>query len=113
MVAPWNLPYAKARKSSHVVMATTDAGGHVAWFTTDKHGKLTRWFATPTREFIEAIQSIDALPRPAPSALPRDAKGMIRSAEYPDRVGFLPIDGEGLMTARIYSSTAHNPTVGS
>lgn len=113
MVAQWNLPYAKARKSSHVVMATTGAGGHVASFTTNKDGELTRWFATPIREFLEAIQSIDALPRPAPSVLPPDAKGMIRSAEHPDRVGFLPIDGEGLMTARIYSSTAHNPTMGS
>lgn len=113
MVAPWNLPYDKARKSGHVVMGTTYAGGHVAWFTTTKDGELTRWFGTPIREFLEAIQSVDPLPRPAPSVLPVDAKGMIRSAEYPDRVGFLPIDGEDLMTARIYSATAHNPALGS
>lgn len=113
MVAPWNIPYAKARRSSHVVMATTQAGGHVAWFTTSKDGELRRWFSTPIREFIEAIQSIDPSPRPAPSALSPDAKGMIRSAEFPDRVGFLPVDGKGLMTARVYNATAHNPNLGS
>jgi predicted alpha/beta-fold hydrolase len=113
MVAPWNMPYAKARKSGHVVMATTHAGGHVAWFTTSKAGELRRWFSTPIREFIEAIQTIDPSPRLTPSALPADAKGMIRSAEYPDRVGFLPVDGKGLMTARVYNATAHNPNLGS
>lgn len=115
MVAPWNIPYEKASKSGHVVMATTYAGGHVAWFTNDnkhKKGELTRWFARPIREWIEGIQSIDPLPRPAPAVLDPDAKGLVRSAELPERVGFSPISGEGLMTARIYSASAHNPMVG-
>ena len=93
-------------------MATTHAGGHVAWFTT-KDGQLRRWFSTPIREFIEAIQSTDPSPRLAPSVLPPDAKGMIRSAEHPDRVGFLPVDGEGLTTARVFNTIANNQNLGS
>ena len=55
MVLPSNLPYAQARKSGHVVLATTGGGGHVAWFT---GGGMKRWFTTPLREFVEGIHSV-------------------------------------------------------
>lgn len=60
MVAAWNLPVNEVVQSEHVVMAHTNAGGHVAWFTTED-GELKRWFSKPIREFIEALHSVGCI----------------------------------------------------
>ncbi|KAF8307450.1 AB-hydrolase YheT [Clavulina sp. PMI_390] len=119
MVAPFNIPYAKARRSPYVVMGTTYGGGHVAWFTTatnpqsgQKH--QTRWFGTPIREFVEAIQSVDPAPKPGMAALGKDAKGLTRARDMPDRVGFMEYEDDGtLMTARKYWPIVKTVNIGS
>jgi predicted alpha/beta-fold hydrolase len=54
MVAPRNLPHKEIENSSHVVMASTHAGGHVAWFT----DKESRWFTIPMKEWVLALLDV-------------------------------------------------------
>lgn len=54
MVGAYNLPRKEIELSSHVVMASTGKGGHVAWFT-DKEG---RWFTQPTKEWVLALLDV-------------------------------------------------------
>ncbi|KAF8343840.1 uncharacterized protein EI90DRAFT_3114431 [Cantharellus anzutake] len=110
MVAPRNLLHKEIENSSHVVMASTHAGGHVAWFT----DKESRWFTIPTKEWVLALLDVDPSPKRPVPALPADAKGIVRSQQWPDRIGYKCLDSaEGLVTARIYNQDAQAPAIGS
>lgn len=62
------LPFDLVKESQHVVLAVTEKGGHVGWFThpdeeevdesdAEKMG-LQRWYNKPIIEFFEAIRQV-------------------------------------------------------
>ncbi|OBZ89130.1 hypothetical protein A0J61_02831 [Choanephora cucurbitarum] len=47
------IPYDEIKVNPHVVLATTDYGGHLGWFENNKNP--TRWMVKPLAEFITAM----------------------------------------------------------
>ncbi|KAF8743410.1 LNS2 protein, partial [Rhizoctonia solani] len=53
-IASKTIPYKAASSSEYFVLATTEGGGHLGWFT-QENGKLKRWYTRPVVEFLTAI----------------------------------------------------------
>lgn len=53
-IASKTIPYEAARTNNSFVLATTEGGGHLGWFTQEE-GKLKRWYTRPVVEFLSAI----------------------------------------------------------
>ncbi|KAG9080685.1 hypothetical protein FRC06_006257, partial [Ceratobasidium sp. 370] len=52
-IAAKTIPYQAARVNEHFVLATTEGGGHLGWFTL-RSGQLKRWYTRPVVEFLSA-----------------------------------------------------------
>ncbi|KAJ1308893.1 hypothetical protein OPQ81_004580 [Rhizoctonia solani] len=77
-IASKTIPYNAARSSDCFVLATTEGGGHLGWFTREK-GEIKRWYTRPVVDFLTAVaaQSSTSVP---PPVLEND--GMIRDPEH-------------------------------
>jgi predicted alpha/beta-fold hydrolase len=53
-IAAKTIPYDAACASGLFVLATTEGGGHLGWFTQEE-GKLRRWYTRPVVEFLSAM----------------------------------------------------------
>ena len=113
MVAAYNLPKKEIEGSTHVVMASTYAGGHVAWFT----DREKRWFTTPTKEWILALLDVSRVFPPLSCSFPKfshiliyvvcdDNHTAIRFVEMKvdptpkEPTPALPVDAKGIIRAR-------------
>ncbi|CAE6492095.1 unnamed protein product [Rhizoctonia solani] len=80
-IASKTIPYKAASSSDFFVLATTEGGGHLGWFT-QEDGRLKKWYTRPVVEFLTAI----ATSQPsisAPSPILND-DGMIFDANRPE-----------------------------
>lgn len=56
-IAARTIPYEAARANESFVLATTEGGGHLGWFT-EEGGKLNRWYTRPVVEFLTAAVAV-------------------------------------------------------
>ncbi|KDN51239.1 hypothetical protein RSAG8_00868, partial [Rhizoctonia solani AG-8 WAC10335] len=80
-IASETIPYKAASSSNHFVLATTESGGHLGWFT-QENGRLKRWYTRPVVEFLTAI-AINQTSISAPSSVLNN-DGMICDASCPE-----------------------------
>ncbi|CAE6510716.1 unnamed protein product [Rhizoctonia solani] len=64
-IASRTIPYKAASSSDYFVLATTEGGGHLGWFT-QEDGKLKRWYTRPVVEFLTAIATQSSTSAPSP-----------------------------------------------
>jgi predicted alpha/beta-fold hydrolase len=50
------MPYEVFKKSSNLILATTERGGHCCHLSYDKWGMPTQWFQHPIAEFLRFIK---------------------------------------------------------
>ncbi|KAH7343543.1 Alpha/Beta hydrolase protein [Rhizoctonia solani] len=82
-IASKTIPYAAARSNGHFVLATTEGGGHLGWFT-QENGELKRWYTRPLSSFLlPSLQFHDQSSTPAPSPT-LNSDGMIWDAKRPE-----------------------------
>ncbi|KAG8726417.1 hypothetical protein FRC12_023415, partial [Ceratobasidium sp. 428] len=80
-IAAKTIPYQAACANQHFVLATTEGGGHLGWFTR-QNGQLKRWYTRPVTEFLSAITAT-ATTGAAIMATTLDRDGMLREAGRP------------------------------
>jgi predicted alpha/beta-fold hydrolase len=56
-IAAKTIPYEAARTNNYFVLATTEGGGHLGWFT-QQGGQLKRWYTRPVVEFLSAAIAV-------------------------------------------------------
>ncbi|QRV87872.1 alpha/beta hydrolase family protein [Ceratobasidium sp. AG-Ba] len=81
-IAAKTIPYEAARASEHFVLATTEGGGHLGWFT-QQGGQLKRWYTRPVVEFLCASVAATTSSATTPATIFGD-DGMLREVERPD-----------------------------
>lgn len=62
-IAARTIPYEAARANKSFVLATTEGGGHLGWFT-EEGGKLNRWYTRPVVEFLTAAVAVSCYSLP-------------------------------------------------
>ncbi|KAG9128265.1 hypothetical protein FRC07_001906 [Ceratobasidium sp. 392] len=81
-IAAKTIPYRAACENAHFVLATTEGGGHLGWFTR-QDGQLKRWYTRPVTEFLSAVVS-KATPGATILATIHGDDGILREAGRPE-----------------------------